>query len=89
MTSIGCFSATASSDIPSAAQSITDVAATNGVNPSYFARLLRLDYLAPDIVEAIIAGRQPSELTANRLVRMHDVPIDWAGQREHLGFPAV
>jgi len=70
-------------------QSITDLAATNGVNPSYFTRVLRLAYLAPDIVEAIVAGRQPSELTANRLVRIHDVPIDWPGQREHLGFPAV
>jgi len=65
------------------------LAATNGVNPSYFTRVLRLAYLAPDIVEAIVAGQQPSELTANRLVRMHDVPIDWTGQREHLGFPAV
>jgi site-specific DNA recombinase len=51
--------------------------------------VLRLAYLAPDIVEAIIEGRQPSELTVNRLVRMHDVPIDWPGQREYLGFPAV
>lgn len=70
-------------------QSITDLAATNGVNPSYFTRVLRLAYLAPDIIEAIVAGRQPPQMTANRLVRMHDVPIDWPGQREHLGFPAV
>jgi site-specific DNA recombinase len=70
-------------------QSITDLAAASGVNRSYFTRVLRLAYLAPDIVEAIIEGRQPSELTVNRLVRMHDVPIDWPGQREYLGFPAV
>lgn len=35
------------------------------------------------------AGRQPPQMTANRLVHMHDVPIDWPGQREHLGFPAI
>ena len=62
------------------------MAATNGVNPSYFTRVLQLTYLAPDIVEAIVTGQQ---LTANRLSRMQDVPIDRRGQREHLGFPAV
>ena len=68
---------------------MTDLAATNNVNPSYFTRVLRLAYLAPDIVEAIVAGRQPPELTANRLVRIHDLPIDWPGQRGHLSFPAI
>lgn len=76
MTNIGCFSATASSDIPSAAESITDLAATNGVNPSYFTWVFRLAYLAPDVIETIVAGQQPLELTANRLIRMHDVHID-------------
>lgn len=70
-------------------QSITDLAATNSVNPCCLTRVLRLAYLAPDIVETIVAGQQPFELTANRLVRMHDVPIDWPGQREYLGLPAA
>ena len=68
-------------------QSIKDLAATNGVNASYVARVLRLAYLAPDIVEAIVVGRQPPNLSANRLVRMLDLPTDWSGQREYLGFP--
>jgi len=70
-------------------QSITDLAATNSVNASYFTRVLRLAYLAPDIVKAIVSGRQPTELTANRLVRMHELPIDWPSQRQYLGFPTV
>jgi hypothetical protein len=57
------------------------------VNASYFTRVLRLAYLAPDIVEAIIEGRQPPELTANKLIRVKSLPIDWPGQREALGFP--
>jgi site-specific DNA recombinase len=67
---------------------ICDLAAANGVNASYFTRLLRIAYLAPDIIEAIIEGRQPPELTANKLVRVKKLPISWADQREHLGFPA-
>jgi hypothetical protein len=32
------------------------------VSPSYFTRLVRLGYLAPDITEAILDGRQPADL---------------------------
>jgi len=42
--------------------------------------------LPPDIVEAILDGRQPFELTASRLKRIRDLPISWAEQRQLLGF---
>ena len=48
--------------------------------------LLNLALLAPDIVEAIFAGRQPIELTAKRLKRIRDLPLSWAEQRRVLGF---
>ena len=70
-------------------QTISNLAAGNGVNASYFTRVLRVAYLAPDIIEAIIEGRQPPELTANKLVRVKNLPIDWASQREALGFSAT
>jgi hypothetical protein len=70
-------------------ETISNLAAANGVNASYFTRVLRLAYLAPDIIEAIIEGRQPPELTANKLVRVKNLPIDWPGQREALGFSAA
>lgn len=69
-------------------ETISDLAATNGVNASYFTRVLRIAYLAPDIIEAIVEGRQPPELTANKLIRIKNLPIDWSGQREALGFSA-
>jgi DNA invertase Pin-like site-specific DNA recombinase len=68
-------------------RSIKDLAAINAVNASYFTRVLRLAYLAPDIVEAIVVGRQPPDLSANQLVRRLDLPTNWASQREYLGFP--
>jgi hypothetical protein len=43
---------------------------------------------APDIVEAILAGRQPIELTAERFRRIGALPLEWDRQRRLLGFPA-
>lgn len=49
--------------------------------------LMRLSYLAPDIIADILAGRQPPELSVKRLLRTsQDLPLDWRGQRDFLGF---
>ena len=48
--------------------------------------MLRLAFLAPDIVEAMIEGTQPPDLTAKRLIRREDLPLDWHEQRRRLGF---
>ena len=61
----------------------------NGVNGSYFTRIVRLTYLSPDIVDSIVDGRQPTHLTTTRLMQIGDLPVDWAGQRRQLGFPPV
>lgn len=64
------------------------VAAAEGYDKDYFARLVRLGYLAPDITTAILDGRQPATLTRIRLARMSKLPLDWAEQRRLLGFEA-
>jgi DNA invertase Pin-like site-specific DNA recombinase len=47
--------------------------------------LMRLSYLAPDIIADILAGRQPPELSVKRLLRTsQDLPLDWPGQRAFL-----
>src|ERR1700730_9174575 len=46
----------------------------------YVRRLLRLAFLAPDIVEAIAAGDQPSELTAGACAGRIDFPLLWTAQ---------
>jgi site-specific DNA recombinase len=52
--------------------------------------LIRLTYLAPDIIEAIFDGRHPVTLSARRLITTtKDLPMDWAAQRRWLGFPVV
>ena len=63
------------------------LAKRQGVSPSYFTRLVRLSYLAPDITEAILDGRQPPDLTADKLLAHSRLPLGWHEQRTVLGFP--
>jgi DNA invertase Pin-like site-specific DNA recombinase len=53
------------------------------LNKAHVGRLTRFGYLAPDIVEAIIEGRQPRSMTVKRLLR--GVPCLWADQRAAFG----
>ena len=68
---------------------INHIAQQQNVPASEISRLLPLAFLAPDIVEAIMAGRQPPEITAKHLKRFDNLPLDWDLQRKALGFPAV
>ena len=52
----------------------------------YVDRIIRLALLAPDIVEAIVRGDEPSGLSLERLVK--GMPMVWAEQRERFAFPA-
>ena len=61
------------------------VAKREGVSLSYFTRLVRLSYLAPDITEAILDGRQPHDLTADKLLAHSRLPLGWHEQRTMLG----
>ncbi len=65
---------------------IEEVAREADLVPSYVTRLLRLTFLAPDIVTSIIAGRQPPALTARKLMADTRLPLDWSEQRIQLGF---
>jgi site-specific DNA recombinase len=49
-------------------------------------RRIRLAFLAPDIVAAIVAGEQPKTLTIGALLRDRDIPPSWAEQRRLFGF---
>ena len=62
------------------------LAKREGVSPSYFTRLVRLSYLAPDITQAILDGRQPRGLTADKQLAHSRLPLAWHEQRIVLGF---
>ena len=56
------------------------------LNRSYYSRVVRLTYLAPDITRAILEGRQPPGLTAAVLLEHSGLPLAWPEQRKALGF---
>jgi ParB-like chromosome segregation protein Spo0J len=63
------------------------IASQERVSEGYISRLLRLPSLAPDIITAIINGKNPPRLTAKKLMRVTlQIPVDWSEQRKLLGF---
>jgi DNA invertase Pin-like site-specific DNA recombinase len=69
------------------ATSLTELAERHGVERTDAGHIIRLAFLAPDIIEAILQGRQPRDLTFRRLKRLNNLPESWARQRDFLGFP--
>ena len=65
---------------------LEDVASQQNMGGPYAARLIRLNYLAPDIVVAVLDGKQPVDLTASKLMADTRLPLDWRAQRAALGF---
>ena len=59
------------------------IAKAERIGPSFDSRVIRLALLAPDIVEGILAGKQPAHLTLRDL--MQPFPVEWAGQRLQFG----
>ncbi len=57
---------------------ITELAAAEKINASYVSRILRLALLAPDVVEAILDGRQPEGMALPGL--LEGVDVKWAQQ---------
>jgi hypothetical protein len=58
---------------------VSELAAAEKLNTSYVSHGLRLTLLAPDLVEAILDGRQPRTVQLQPLMR--ELPIEWARQR--------
>jgi DNA invertase Pin-like site-specific DNA recombinase len=55
----------------------------------YVARVLRLAFLAPPIIDAIVTGQQPIELTPQRLMTMRNLPHSWDKQIADLCFVSI
>lgn len=61
-------------------RSLNELAEAEKMNPSYLSRIYRLTLLAPDIIKAILDGRQPRILQLADM--MDDMPVEWERQRE-------
>jgi hypothetical protein len=72
--------------LQSAGGKFAELAKREKLNRSYYSRVVRLTYLAPDITRAILEGRQPPGLSAARLLEHSGLPLAWPEQRKALGF---
>jgi hypothetical protein len=57
-------------------RSLQELAKRDSISRRYIRRLVGLAFLSPQLVEAILQGRQSVELTATRLTEL-DLPLDW------------
>jgi hypothetical protein len=62
---------------------LDDLARAKGVHATYVSRVLRLTLLAPELVEAILDGRQPTEMGLDDLLAWF--PLEWEAQQPHFG----
>ncbi len=67
--------------------SMARIARENGVTQRYIAQLVKLAFLSPDIISAMIRGEIPAELSLSHLKK--GFPLDWEQQRKTLGFPPL
>lgn len=64
--------------------SINQIAKREGRCRKQLTKLVRLSWLCPNIIEAIVDGRAPSRLTRKRLLDA-DLPLSWSEQEDMLG----
>lgn len=68
-------------------ENATELARRFRLEPGWVAEVLRMTRLAPDIVQAIVDGRQPRHLNLHAVRgRQAEVPLDWQAQRVLFGF---
>ena len=68
-------------------QNVTDLSKQLGLKTGYVTRILSLNSLAPDIVEAILAGIEPDGLSISQITEQQPIPEDCNEQRRLYGFP--
>jgi len=64
-----------------------DIADKERIGTTYVTRLIKLTLLAPDIVEAILNGKQPKTLDLIDMTTF--MPLEWGEQRRKFGFPTT
>jgi site-specific DNA recombinase len=74
--------------LTSRASSMAEIASRHGVSDSYVKKIMPLAFLAPDIMDAIIAGKQPAKINTQWLIRGMEIPSEWQEQCHALGFKA-
>jgi len=67
-------------------RSLADIARHENITRRYVERLSRLAFVSPTIVDAIVRGQQPAELSTETLLNRIDLPLLWSEQSSVLAF---
>jgi hypothetical protein len=67
-------------------KNMAEIALSEGVDKRYVSRVVNLAFLAPEIIESIIAGEQPADMTIEKITKRINLPLDRVQQRQLLGF---
>jgi hypothetical protein len=67
--------------------SVSEIGDLENISKSYVSRILRLALLAPDIVEAILAGTTEQSMVLEQLER--PLPVDWVEQHARILEPRM
>ncbi len=73
--------------IDRSARSMTELAKQDHVTQRYVAHLIKLAFLAPDIIQATLRGEVPADLSPDTLKA--GFPLDWDEQRKTLAFSQI
>jgi len=65
---------------------ITEIAANENMDDGDVSRFIQFAFLAPEIVTSIFEGRQPLDLTSEKLKRLGSLPRSWSEQKSRLGY---
>lgn len=64
---------------------VAQLGRAENVSPAWITKVVRLQFLAPDLVRVILAGTQPPQISAAAVTRSGTLPVDWAEQRSFFG----
>lgn len=64
--------------------SLEQLATTFDRSTERYKRLLRLSYLSPTFIQAVIEGRQPDRVTNRFLQNIDGIPLSWIAQEDLL-----
>ncbi len=65
--------------------SLAGIASREGTSRAYISRMMNLAFIAPNMIEAIVAGQQSSDITLEYLLKRTDLPLEWSEQAQLLG----
>ena len=67
-------------------KTVSEIAAKENMDDGDVSRFIQFAFLSPEIVTSIFEGKQPTNLTIEKLKRLGTLPFSWTEQKARLGY---